>query len=410
MKLTTIQKEIINHPARFKCLIAGRRFSKTFIAINSLAKHARMPNRKCMAVFPTFAMAKQIVWEDLKQMLIHKKWVKKINESELTIQLVNNSRIFLRSADNYNTIRGIGLDYVVIDEAADISEEAWKVVIRPTLSDREGSALIIGTPKGRNWLYDVYQDAKHLPDWHSWQKKTIEGGQVSAEEIEAAKRDLAEKEYMQEYEATFVEYSGLIYYAFGEHNIREMQFGSENIHLPIHIGIDFNVDPGCAVIAFQHSKGIHIYDEIEIWGTDTQEMAREIQRRYPNRKMFAYPDASGAQRRTSAGGVTDHIILKNAGMTLRNGAVNPSVKDRIASVNSVCKSHNGESKLTIDPRCTKVINGLRKHTYKEGTRQPEKDGKVDFSHFNDALGYMINNLYPMKVEAINSYGKVRRTF
>ena len=404
MKLLPIQKEILEHPARFKCLIAGRRFSKTFIAMNSLAKYARHPNKKCMYVAPSYRMAKQIVWEDLKQMIKERNWHRKINESELTITLVNGSTIFLRSADNPDSIRGIGLDYVVIDEAADISEEAWKAVIRPTLSDREGDALIIGTPKGRNWLYDVYQNAKHLNDWHSWQKRTIDGGQVSAEEIAQAKQDLDERTYKQEYEATFVEYSGLIYYAFGDHNITDMDFGSAQ-NIPVHIGMDFNVDPGCAVMAFQYSKGIHIYDELEIWGTDTAEMTKEIQRRYPNRTYFCYPDASGAQRRTSAGGVTDHIILKNAGFRLKVGAVNPSVKDRIAAVNSVCKATDGNSKLTISPKCTKMINALRKHTYKEGTRQPEK-GQYD--HLCDALGYMINNLYPVKVDTIPSYGKMVR--
>jgi len=406
MKLLPIQKDIINNPSRFKVLIAGRRFSKTFIAMNSLAKYASQPKKKVMYIAPTYSMAKQIVWEDLKTMLKDRNWAKKINESELTITLINGSVIILRSADTPDRIRGIGLDYVVIDEAADISEDAWKAVIRPTLSDREGDALIIGTPKGRNWLYDVYNNAKHLDDWISWQYTTLDGGQVSAEELEQAKRDLDERTYKQEYEATFVEYSGLIYYAFGEHNIKDMEFGSENIQIPLHIGIDFNVDPGCAVIGFQHSKGIHIYDEIEIWGTDTQEMTSEIQRRYPNRKMFAYPDASGAQRRTSAGGITDHIILKNSGMTLRVGATNPSVKDRIASVNSVCKSQDGATKLTISPKCTKLINALRKHTYKEGTRQPEKDTGLD--HFCDALGYLVNNLYPVRIDKINSYGKLVR--
>jgi len=406
MKLLPIQKDIINNQSRFKVLIAGRRFSKTFIAMNSLAKYASQPKKKVMYIAPTYSMAKQIVWEDLKTMLKDRNWAKKINESELTITLINGSVIILRSADTPDRIRGIGLDYVVIDEAADISEDAWKAVIRPTLSDREGDALIIGTPKGRNWLYDVYNNAKHLDDWISWQYTTLDGGQVSSEELEQAKRDLDERTYKQEYEATFVEYSGLIYYAFGEHNIKDMEFGGENIQIPLHIGIDFNVDPGCAVIGLQHSKGIHIYDEIEIWGTDTQEMTSEIQRRYPNRKMFAYPDASGAQRRTSAGGITDHIILKNSGMTLRVGATNPSVKDRIASVNSVCKSQDGATKLTISPKCTKLINALRKHTYKEGTRQPEKDTGLD--HFCDALGYLVNNLYPVRIDKINSYGKLVR--
>jgi len=405
MQLTELQKEIIDHPARFKVIVAGRRAGKSYASIASLAKYARYPNKKCMYVAPTYRMAKQIVWEDLKEQLRSKNWVKKINESELTVTLVNGSTIFLRSADNPDSIRGIGLDYVVLDEAADIAEETWKAVIRPTLSDREGSAMIISSPKGRNFLFDLYQDAKHLEDWHSWQFTTAQGGIVSAEELEDAKRDLDERTYKQEYEAEFVDYSGRIYYAFEDHCVKTMDIGLE-ARIPLHIGIDFNVDPGCAVVGFYHSGGLHVYDEIEIYGTNTQEISSEIQRRYPGRRYVCYPDAAGAQRKTSAGGITDHIILKNAGFELKVGSINPSVKDRIASVNSLCKEINGASRFTIDPKCTKVISGLRKHTYKEGTRQPDKQSGLD--HFNDALGYMINNLYPIKVASNNYTGKISR--
>lgn len=406
MKLTDIQKEIINDNNRFKIIISGRRSGKTMSAITSLAKYSRHPNKKCMYIAPSYRMAKQIVYDDLYQMLKERNWLKAVNKSDLAFTLVNGSVIYLRSADNPDSIRGIGLDYVVLDEAADISEEAWKAVIRPTLSDKEGSAMIISTPKGRGWLYDVYNDAKHLNDWASWQFTTAEGGIVSEQELAQARIDLDERTYKQEYEAEFVDYSGLIYYAFGEHNIKDMNF-TNNEHTTLNVGIDFNLDPGCAVIAFKHANGIHIYDEVEIYGTDTREMVQEIQRRYPNRRYICYPDASGAQRRTSAGGITDHIILKNAGFNLKVGSVNPSVKDRIASVNAVCKADN--TRLTISPKCVKVIKGLRSHTYKEGTRQPTKDGANDYSHFNDALGYMVNNLYPLRVEFNQSYKRISRT-
>jgi len=405
MQLTDIQKEIINDENRFKIIISGRRSGKTMSAITSLAKYARHPNRKCMYVAPSYRMAKQIVYDDLYQMLKERKWLKKVNQSDLAFTLVNGSIIYLRSADNPDSIRGIGLDYVVLDEAADISEEAWKAVIRPTLSDKEGSAMIISTPKGRGWLYDVYNDAKHLNDWASWQFTTAEGGIVSEQELAQARIDLDERTYLQEYEAKFVDYSGLIYYAFAEHNIKDMDF-TNNPFTTCHVGIDFNIDPGCAAIAFVHQGGIHIFDEIEIYGTDTREMVSEIQRRYPNRRYICYPDASGAQRRSSAGGITDHIILKNAGFQLKVGSVNPSVKDRIASVNAVLKEDN--CRLTISPKCVKIIKGLRSHTYKEGTRQPTKDGANDYSHFNDAIGYMVNNLYPLRVETKQTYSVSRR--
>lgn len=406
MQLTDIQKEIINDENRFKIIISGRRSGKTMCAIASLAKYSRYPNKKCMYIAPSYRMAKQIAWEDLKALLKDRNWAKKINESELTITLINGSIIMLRSADNPDSIRGIGLDYVVLDEAADITEDAWRAVIRPTLSDREGDAMIISTPKGRGYLYDLYNNAKHQPDWNSWQFTTAQGGIVSEEELAQARLDLDERTYRQEFEAEFVDYSGLIYYAFGEHNIVEQPIPSD-ARYPIHCGMDHNVDPGCAVIGFQHNSGVHIFDELEIWGTNTDEMVRELQRRYPERKVICYPDASGSQRRTSAGGRTDHIILKNAGFQLRVGSINPSVKDRIGAVNSACKPDN--LRLTISPKCVKVINGLRKHTYKEGTRQPHKDGAKDYSHFNDALGYMINYLYPLKIVAQTKYTKITRS-
>jgi len=402
MKLTAIQKQILSADARFKVVIAGRRGGKTFCSIASLAKHAREPNRKCLYVAPTHAMCRQILWQDLKELLREKNWVKRINESNLEITLINNSLIMLRSADTPDRMRGLGVDHVVIDEAADIDEEAWTAVIRPMLSDRQGSAMIISSPKGRNWLYDLYNNAKHLDDWWSLQFSTAEGGNVSEEEIAQARRDLDERTFKQEYEATFVEYSGVIYYAFGDHNITKREIPVDP-RTPLHVGMDFNVDPGCAVIGFQHNTGIHIFDELEIFGTNTQEMASEIQRRYPGRKIICYPDAAGSQRRTSAGGVTDHIILKNCGFDLRVGSVNPSVKDRIGAVNSVLKADN--TRLTIDPQCRKIIEGLRKHVYKEGTRQPEKG---EFDHFNDALGYLVNNQYPIKQNITQPGFQVRR--
>ena len=156
MKLTTIQKDILNDPSRFKVVVAGRRGGKSYASIASLAQNARYPNRKCMYVAPSYRMAKQIIYDDLLMLLKERKWLKKVNQSELTFQLVNNSIIMLRSADNPDSIRGVGLDYVVIDEAADIPklEDTWQAVIRPTLSDREGSALIISSPKGKGFLFD----------------------------------------------------------------------------------------------------------------------------------------------------------------------------------------------------------------------------------------------------------------
>jgi hypothetical protein len=403
MKLTTPQLEILNSDKRFIVCAAGRRFGKSFASIAYLAKHARFPNRKCMYVAPTFSMCKQIIWEDLKALLLEKKWIKKINESELTITLINGSTIFLRSADSPDRIRGIGVDACVIDEAADIPRlnETWQAIIRPTLSDREGHALIIGSPKGRNFFYDMWNSKEN--DWQSLQYTTLEGGNVSAEEIESAKRDLDERTFKQEYMAEWIDFTGLIYYNMNDDNI--VQRPKTDLPL-IEIGMDFNIDPGAAVIGYRHLDTLHIFDEVEMYGTNTFEMVAEINRRYPHSRKNVYPDAAGAQRKTSAAhGITDHIILKNAGYKLTVGNQNPSVADRIAAVNSAFKSQDGITKLTIDPNCKKLLECLRKQTYKEGTRQPSKDG---LDHFPDALGYAINSMFPIRQDIQTRGHAIRR--
>ena len=113
MKLTNPQREILDSPARFKVVAAGRRFGKSFASIAALAKHARFPMTKCLYIAPSYRMGKQIIWDDLKVFLRDKRWTKKVNESELTITLVNGSQIMIRSADNPDSIRGIGVDFVL---------------------------------------------------------------------------------------------------------------------------------------------------------------------------------------------------------------------------------------------------------------------------------------------------------
>ena len=125
MGLTKPQKEVIEDTARFRVLISGRRFGKTFLAINELARFARYPKKKCWYVAPSYRMAKGIVWQDLLDRMYKHKWVSSVNGSDLSINLKNGSTISLRGADNEQSLRGVGLDFLVLDEFADIKDYAW---------------------------------------------------------------------------------------------------------------------------------------------------------------------------------------------------------------------------------------------------------------------------------------------
>jgi hypothetical protein len=339
-------------------------------------------------------MARQIVWRKLKNKLQDLNWVSKTNETELTITLVNGSVISLKGADNYDSLRGVGLDFIVLDEFADIDPEAWYETLRPTLSDKAGKALFIGTPRGiGNWAYEVYQNTQDDPtNWQSFSYTTLDGGQVPQEEIAQARKDLDERTFRQEYMATFETFSGRIYYAFDRAlNVVKYEGTTPDV---VYVGMDFNIDPMSAVVAVRIGDTLHIIDEVRMFSSNTQEMITELKQRFPGTKFWVYPDPAGNQRKTSAGGVTDVTLLSNAGFVVKAPRVHTPVRDRINAVNSRLCSSTSIRHLIIDPKCKYTIEGLERQIYKEGSSQPDKDSGYD--HMNDALGYMVDYLFPVR--------------
>jgi hypothetical protein len=397
MPLSEPQKIIATSDARFRVAVSGRRFGKTHIAVRELARHASIPGRVCWYVAPSYRMCRQVVWDKLKSRLAELNWIRRVNESDLRIELVNGSIIALRGADNFDSLRGVGLDFLCLDEVADIDERAFTEVLRPTLADRQGRALFLGTPKGRaNWLFDLYQRGQDPTEhqWMSWQYTTESGGMVAPDELAAARNDLGEREYRQEFLASFEQWSGTIYYNFDRAiNVRTWSDAPPNNLL---LFCDFNVSPMSAAVAVPLQKGLHIIDEIVIYGSNTDELVQEVRNRYPTQRFTAFPDPAGAARKTSAAGRTDITILQNAGFLVKYRNSHPAVRDRINAVNSLLKNTNGEVRLWIDPRCRRVIECLEKQTYKESTQIPDKD--LGFDHMNDAIGYGVEFLFPIRRE------------
>jgi hypothetical protein len=392
MQLTKPHSEIFCSNSRFRVCVAGRRFGKTFLSTGELLKAAiGGKNRNCWYLAPTYQAAKEIAWSMLID-TIPEEYIVKTNETALTLKLINGSIISLKGAEKAQNLRGRSLDFCVLDEFSDMRPEAWYEVIRPSLSDRQGSALFIGTPKGRNHFYDLWASGLNKEnDWQSFQYTTLEGGNVPESEVEAARIDLDERTFNQEYCAEFVTYSGLIYYAFS----RELSVADCSDEGTLHIGMDFNLDPMSAVISVRRGEMLYAVDEIVMYGSNTDEMVAEIKDRYPNRYIIVYPDPASRQRKTSAGGRTDLSILQNAGFAVKAKKSHALVRDRINAVNSRLLSSNGERKLFVSPKCKQTIKSLERQTYKEGTSIPNKDG---FDHMNDALGYLVEYLFPVRTE------------
>ena len=380
--------------SRFIATVAGRRFGKTFLAVASLIRAAvKAPNQNVWYVAPTYSAAKEICWNMLID-AIPVEYISKTNETALTIRLINGSYIALKGAEKSSNLRGRALNHCVLDEYSEMRPEVWYEVIRASLSDRQGSALFIGTPKGRNHFYDLWAKAKDGSDgWESFQYTTLDGGNVLPEEVESARNDLDERTFQQEYEAAFVTYSGRIYYSFSRED-SVLACGDDNGTLLI--GMDFNVSPMSACIGIRKGGKLYIFDEICLYGSNTDEVVAEIKDRYPNRNIVVYPDPASRQRKSSAGGRTDLSILTNAGFSVKCKSSHAKVRDRINSVNSRLLSSNGERHLFVSPKCKQTIKSLERQTYKEGTSIPNKDDGYD--HMCDALGYLVEFLFPVRTE------------
>lgn len=191
---------------RWSCLVAHRRAGKTVCCIQDLIKHSiehtgREPRFGYIA--PTYTQAKDVAWSYLKEYTSSIPGIGK-SESELSITFPHNqARIRLYGAENYDRLRGLYLDGVIIDEAGDIDPRAWPEVIRPALSDRRGWATFIGTPKGRNAFYDIHRLAEAENDWYSVVLRASQTKLIADAELVDARRTLTEEQYAQEYECSF---------------------------------------------------------------------------------------------------------------------------------------------------------------------------------------------------------------
>ena len=204
-RLLKWQRDVMNDPARFKVVVAGRRSGKSRLAaVMLIIKGLSCPTGSgVMYVAPTQGQARVIIWQLLLDLGRDVIAASHVNNSEIT--LINGAVIYVRGADRPDTLRGVSLTYVVLDEFADMKVAAWELVIRASLSDKEGDAMFIGTPKGRNHFYDLYQlgDSGVDAEWKSWQFVTADNELINPKEIEAAKKTLSTFSFKQEYLASF---------------------------------------------------------------------------------------------------------------------------------------------------------------------------------------------------------------
>jgi len=206
------QMQVFGDKTRFRMLVAGRRFGKTYLAIAESACAALDPANKLKQpvylIAPTQAQAKQLYWRPLLDKL-HAVIVS-TNVNEGLIYLDNSVVVGVKGADNPDALRGPGLYFAVLDEYASMKPYVWGEIIRPALADSEGRAMFIGTPAGRNHFYDMFVDASRGddPEWKAWHFESIENPFLPAGEIEKARRSMSSAAFNKEFRASFETGSG----------------------------------------------------------------------------------------------------------------------------------------------------------------------------------------------------------
>tara|TARA_R110002020_G_scaffold205595_3_gene410285 strand:+ start:408 stop:1676 length:1269 start_codon:yes stop_codon:yes gene_type:complete len=214
VSLHPAQLEIFNSTARFKVVSAGRRFGKSRLAAWILIiKALQSEDKDVFYIGPTFQQAKDIMWNMLKELLQDTDLIEQTHENTATMTLVNGRKISLKGSDRPDTLRGVGLAYVVLDEYASMKVEVWEQIIRPTLADVKGGALFIGTPAGKNHFYEIWKEADEdkNEDWEAFQYNSTDNPILDPEEIQVARETMSTQAFRQEFEASFVSFTGGIF-------------------------------------------------------------------------------------------------------------------------------------------------------------------------------------------------------
>lgn len=301
-----------------------------------------------------------------------------------------DTKILCRSFENWSRIIGLNLAWVLADEidtvTPSIANKAFPKILGRLRSGNVRQFGAASTPEGFRWMWNTFgsDEAKARPDRHLIKMRTADNPHLPPDFIERLEANYDPSLLRAYLDGEFVNLTaGQVYDRFDriKHVTSEL---SDTDDEPLRIGVDFNIGNMSAVIAIRLGNSLLIIDEIS-GAHDTDALAQEIVSRYPNRRMYAYPDASGGNRSTNAS-QTDINILESYGMSNQSPKANPPVRDRVAAVQALLENGKGQVRLQVSHTCKRLIECLELQCY---TDKGEPDKNAGFDHMNDALGYLV---------------------
>ena len=388
----------------------GRRSGKSFLAAHEIIPWLLTPNTRGWIVAPNYNLGqkvarevKRIILRDLRLPVESKKEI----SGDLYFMRLSglNSEIAVRSADSPESLIGEGVDYLVIDEMALISQQVYEMLLRPTLADRQGWALFLSTPRGYNYFEQLYRqggDPKH-PEWESWQVPSWQSP-FFKDDIEELKRTMTRETFLQEIGAEFTSFAGKVFDFDRFTQVKPTL--KYDPHLPTYVSIDFGFRASCAVVLqIQNNPDglstIYQIDEIFLENCTTEELAKLV-KGLPYHVIAYFGDPAGAGSNLQTGLSDFQQFSRKYGIKIRcrKDRHNRDVINGITHVRRWFEDANGERHFFVAKRCKKSIQSYENYRYPEHKKDqqlkemPLKDGVND--HIADALRFGIVNLFPIR--------------
>ena len=374
---------------RWSCLVAHRRAGKTVAAINDLVRAAvtsKSPMPQFAYIAPFRSQAKSVAWDYLKH--FSATCAASTNESELTVDMINGSKVRLFGADNADAMRGLGFDGMFLDEYGDFKPSVWGNILRPSLSDRQGWCCFGGTPKGKNQFWEIKQTAERLRDeWFLLQLPASKSGLLPDGELAAAKAQLSKDQYDQEYEISFeASIMGAFYgvemrEATDTGRITRVDYQPE---VPVHTAWDLGYRDDTAIWFYQVIRGeIHVIDYYAVSGANISELAAVVTGKpYKYGKHYLPHDARAKTLAASGKSVIEQMAEH---LGINNMAIVPdlSVQDGIQAVRMMLPYTWFD-----EDRCSEGIEALRQYQreYDEDKKAFRQTPRHDWcSHPADAM-------------------------
>lgn len=415
---------------RHGVVVASRGFGKSYLgAAASFTAVAELmeldlsvPNKNVYVVAPTHQQVQDIYMPLLEYQIGAFRYASRVVRGEGLIEYPSNVVFRLVSYEAIERLRGNGAYFVLLDEPASYGKggkghkDAWEAVLQPMITTRwsqmrakqfgakPGRSLTIGTPKGFNYFYDLYNRHELDDTYRGYHFDYTCSPYLDPEEIEKARATMDPIEFAREYKASFEESGNSVFYCFDRKihvrkDLEPFYLAQEDRRgEDVHVALDFNVNIMAASVMAIRGGQVHCLDEFSGF-PDTETIAKALKKKYKdaNHRVFVYPDPTGKSRKTSAAvGVTDFTILRDHGLDVlaKNGS--PPIVDSVKAVNRMLRTADDKVSFYISNKCTGTITSLERTSWVDN--KPDLaviDKSQGVEHFSDGIRYFMDYKFPV---------------